>query len=84
MGKLQDNLRDADDNPAKLATLYELGIINSNGEPINNYMTNNSCSANLLIIISIAELIWSMFFMELIQIETFTFIKIKFYLITWR
>ena len=36
--ELQDNLRDADDNAAKLATLYALEIINANGKPINNSM----------------------------------------------
>ena len=36
--EIQDDLRDADDNAAKLATLYELEIINESGKPINNYM----------------------------------------------
>ena len=36
--ELQDNLSDADDNAAKLAKLYDLGIINASREPINNDM----------------------------------------------
>ena len=38
MKKLEDEQRDAEDNVEKLSKLYELGIIDENGELINNKM----------------------------------------------
>ena len=38
MKKLEDDQKDADDNIEKLSKLYELGIIDENGELISNKM----------------------------------------------
>ena len=35
---MESNQRDADNNADKLSKLYDLGLIDTNGDPINNNM----------------------------------------------
>ena len=42
--ELESNQRDADNNADKRSKLYELGLIDANGDPINNNMNKKNLS----------------------------------------